>query len=101
MDIRQITGSGGVERTPERTARSDRQKAAEDLRTAQAPDAATISADGRETLAAVDALTEKLKNGDQERKRAVAEAKGRLEAGKLDNLGVYRSVAQRLLQIGF
>lgn len=100
MDIRQITGFGGVERTPERSARTERPKAAEGQPGARPQDGATISEAGRETAAAIDALAEKARRDDPDRQTKLATLKKRLESGELATADVYRSVAKTMIENG-
>jgi len=104
MDIRQITGFGGVERTPERSARTERPKSTSGQADGQSGgrpvDGASISEVSRETAASVDPLTERARREDPERRDKVAIAKKRLESGDLTAKDVYRAVAKTLLESG-
>jgi hypothetical protein len=66
-------------------------------KTPHVTDQASISPDGREHLAAIEALSEKLKHEDGGREERVREAGERLQNGELDNHETYRAVAERIL----
>ena len=100
MDIRQITGFGGVERTPERSARTERPKAADGQPGARPQDGATISDAGRETAASIDALTEQARREDPDRQAKLATLRKRLESGELSTPAVFRSVAKTMIDTG-
>ena len=94
MDVGQI-GPGGVNRNSGRPQNVDPQKPS-----AQAPhvtDQASISPGGREYLAAIDALSEKLKHEDGGREARVREVREKLQSGELDNQETYRAVAEAIL----
>ncbi len=97
MDVGNIKGSGRIERSPDRAQRTDRAREQRSEGTT-AQDSATISSSGRETLQAVESLSEKLKEDPPERDQLVADAKARLESGALDHHDVYRKVASSLLE---
>lgn len=100
MDIRQITGFGGVERTPERPSRTERPKTGETQPGSRQVDGATISDVSRETAASVDALTEKARQDDPERRAKLATLRQRLENGDLATPEVYRAVAKTMIERG-
>jgi len=96
MDVGQI-GPGGVNRNSGRPQKVDPQKTP-----AQAPqvaDQASISADGRDYLAAVEALSKELKHQDDGREARVREAREKLQNGGLDNQETYRAVAETILDV--
>jgi hypothetical protein len=94
MNVGQV-GPGGVNRNAGRPEKPDPQKTpAEALPVA---DKASISSDGRDYLASVEALTRKLKHQDDGREQRVREVSEKLQSGELDNEQVYRAVAEAIL----
>ncbi len=94
MDVGQI-GPGGVNRNSGRPQKVDPEKTP-----AQAPkvaDQASISSDGRDYLAAVEALSKELKHEDDGREARVQEVRKKLQNGELDNQETYRAVAEAIL----
>ena len=96
MDVPNIK-SGGIDHheRPVEIARPDTHKKAAP---GQHRDSATISQDGRETLKAVDRLTDLAKGSESDRAQLVADAKARLDRGDLAAPDVFRSVADRILR---
>lgn len=94
MDVGQV-GPGGVNRNAGRPQKVDAEKTA--AQTPQVSDQASISADGREYLAAVEALTKELEHQDDGREKRVAEVQEKLQNGELDDQEVYRAVAEAIL----
>lgn len=64
---------------------------------ARGEDFASISATGRETLAAVDSLAERARGEAGDRAEIVAAAQARLDSGALDGPEIDTAIAQRLL----
>ena len=60
-------------------------------------DRASISSEGRDYLASVDALTKELKHQDDGREQRVQEVREKLHTGELDDDQVYRAVAEAIL----
>jgi hypothetical protein len=105
MSISKIGGAGGFDRGIERLRAQDKADKAPGARRspegAEGADTASISTTSRETLQAVDGLTERVRQEDPDREARVAAAAERLEGGELDDPAVYRAVAERLLRNGF
>ena len=100
MDTGQIKGSGGIDRNPEHRDRLESARASDPV-SGQLGDSAAISDTSRETLAAVAAMTERLKGEDQERRPQVDEARKLLTDGGLDQPEVFAETARRMLSSGF
>ena len=95
MNIGQIHGTGGVDRGPERSQPTKLGKRQQD----QAPvqDSARISEASRETLRDFEGISGRLHDDAGDRQSLVAEVKGRLESGYLDQEDVFRDVARSIL----
>jgi len=94
MDVGQV-GPGGVNRNTGRSEKVEPQKAPGQA--SHVTDQASISSDGREHLAAVEALTQELKHQDDGREQRVREVQEKLANGELDDQEVYRVVAEAIL----
>ena len=101
MDIRQLTGFGGVERNPERTKQADRPRASDAFGKSPPIDGATISTDSRDTASAVDALVERAEREEPGRRERLALLEGRLESGELASPEVVRATAKSMIAAGF
>ena len=102
MDIRNVgSQQNNVDRTGERANRAKLEREQAKLPAAAVRDDARISDTGRETAAAVEALAEKARGGDQEREEVVAAAVAKLVSGELDSPQVIGETAGRLFDSGF
>jgi hypothetical protein len=99
MDIRNIGGSGGVERGGNRTRRAETRR--DDASPVVNLDEARISAKSRDTAAAVEGLAARARGDDGEREAKVAAALQKLRSGELDDAAALRGTAQRLADAGF
>ncbi len=102
MDTGHIKGSGGIGRNPDHPGQLEEARASEPL-PASGPlgDSAAISDTSRETLAAVEAMTEKLKGEHLEPRPQLDEAKRLLRDGALDQPEVFLETSRRMLSSGF
>ena len=108
VDIKQVGGAGGFDRVDRSRSGGAGEKARQTDNTTRANsagsargDSAQISATGRETLQAVEALSERVRGDDSSREARVADVQARLERGDLDDPAVFRATADRLLRGGF
>ena len=98
MDIRNIANHGNVERSSDRPKRTEQKRS-------DAPsvvrDEARISADSRETAAAVESLGQRARQDDGDREVKVAEAMTKLMNGELNERAVHETTARRVLDAKF
>lgn len=98
MDIRNVANHGKVERSSDRTKKSE-------LPTVVIPsatrDQASISTDGRATAAAIEGLAERARSGGRDRDGVVAEALRKLTSGELDGAATTAATARRVLDAKF
>jgi hypothetical protein len=98
MDIRNVANHGKVERSSDRTKKSE-------LPTVVIPsatrDQASISTDGRATAASVEGFAERARAGGRDRDEVVAGALRKLASGELDGAAALDSTARRLLDAKF
>lgn len=99
MDIGNIQSTGGIDRTGDRLSRPGASKVDAGARK-PGQDSATISAAGRETLEATEALVEKARAGE-DRTAIVEQAKARLASGDLASPEALEGAARGLLDEGF
>jgi hypothetical protein len=98
MDIRNVANHGNVERSSDRTKKSD---ARAFVIPTVVRDQASISSAGRETAAAIEGLAERARRSDGSRDALVAAATKKLAMGELDGAAVVKATAQRLLDAKF
>jgi hypothetical protein len=102
MDTGQIKGGGGIERNPDHRGGLPKARGSEpEPAPGRLGDSAAISHSSRETLAAVEAMTERLKGEQPERGPRVDEAKKSLADGALDQPEVFLETSRRMLSSGF
>ncbi len=98
MDVGNINHSGGINRN-----HGSADRAAQKVLKPHVPahgsvqDKASISQDGKATLARVEELTQRLRNEDDGRSQLVDAARQRLASGALDSFEAYRGAAAGLL----
>ncbi len=95
MNIGQIHGTGGVDRGSDRSQSTKVGGRQHDHAPVQ--DSASISETSRETLRDFEGISGRLHDDASERESLVAEVRGRLESGYLDQADVYRDVARSIL----
>ncbi len=98
MDIRNVTTNGSVERSSDRTKKSDAQRTV--VIPSVARDQANISSVGRDSAAAVEGLAERARTAGG-REAIVTEALRKLTSGELDGERTIRATAQRVLDAKF
>jgi len=98
MDIRNVANQGNVDRSSDRSKRSDARTV---VIPAVARDEASISSAGRETAAAIEGLAERARNSDGDRGALVARAMQKLMNGDLDGRQAASATARRLLDAKF
>jgi hypothetical protein len=94
MDVGHV-GPGGAGRNAGRPERVDPQTTPAEAK--HRADRASISSEGRDYLASVEALTKELKHQDDGREQRVQEVREKLHTGELDDEQVYRAVAEAIL----
>ncbi len=95
MNIGQINGTEGVDKGLDKSQSTKLSKRHQDRAPVQ--DSALISETSRETLRDLEGISGRLQDDANDRKDLVAEVKGRLESGYLDQADVYRDVARSIL----
>ncbi len=103
MDVGHV-GPGGINRNSGRHQNVDPGKSVAETRdqvTDQVTDQASISDDGRESLAVVEAMSEELKQDEPGREERVREVREKLQRGELDQPEVFRAVAEAILNIDY
>ena len=98
MDVGDIK-VGRVDRGPERPAKGERAKVSDGVQT-PVSDSAAISQDGRDTLAAVEALAERAAKDEPDRREFVERVRALVREGRLDDERAYRESARRILSDG-
>lgn len=99
MEIPYIANKGNVDRGNGRTDKSDASRVDANARAVQ--DHATISATGRDTLAAIEGLAERARKQGSERQDLVDAARLRLDNGELTSGDAIDRTARALLDSGF
>lgn len=99
MDIRNVANRGSVERSSDRKAQPEAQRAV--IIPSVARDQANISDAGRGAAAAVANLAERARAEDPDRAALVLAARQRLISGELDGAEVLAATAQNLLAAKF
>ncbi|MBL8736986.1 MAG: hypothetical protein JNL12_11205 [Planctomycetes bacterium] len=99
MDIRNVGSNGSVDRTGDRSKRTESKR--DDASPSVPADRASISSAGRETAAAVEGLAERARADREDRGALVTAAMTKLMNGDLDGAAAIASAAQRLLDGGF
>lgn len=100
MNIGNVKGNGGIDRSSDRPARTDGKRAQAPVRQAQ-HDEAEISTRGREAAKSVEALAQRAAQDEPERAAKVEAARQKLQSGDLDTVAVQKDVAQQLLDSRF
>ena len=99
MDVGHI-GPGGINRNSGRHQKVDSGKSVAETRES-VTDQASISSDGRESLAVVEAMSEELKLDDPGREERVREVREKLQRGELDKPEIFRAVAEAIFNIDY
>ena len=99
MDVGHV-GPGGINRNSGRHQNVDPGKSVAETRD-QVTDQASISDDGRESLAVVEAMSEELKQDEPGREERVREVQERLLRGELEQPDVYLAVAEAILNVEY
>ena len=98
MDVRGIHGNRSIDPPPDSGSRPTRGSKTRDAAVVSSrQDSVAISDTGRETLAAVDQLTERARRDDPTRQERVEAAKRRLASGELDSVATLRDTARKML----
>lgn len=97
MNVGHVKGAGGIEPTPNRGDKAVKGDNAELGRSGERSDEAQISSASRDTLKAVEALSQRAQ-GQEDRVEKVDAARARLESGALDRPEVYEQTAKALLE---
>lgn len=100
MDIGNVKGNGGIDRTSDRPARTEGKRAQAPMPSRQ-QDEAAISERARETAKSVSALAQRAQQEDPERRAVVEAARQKLQSGQLDTVAAHKETAQRLLDSDF
>ena len=100
MNIGNVKGNGGIDRSSDRPSRTEGKPAQAPVR--QMPqDEAAISPSGREAAKSVEALSRRARQDAPERQAMVEAARQRLQDGTLGTVAVHKQVAQQLLDSDF
>lgn len=95
MDIRKVGSNSSVDRTNDRTKRTESKRA--DAAPTVRRDEASISSASRDTAAAVEGLAERARRDDGDREAVVTTAMRKLMNGELNGAEALQGAAQRLL----
>ncbi|MCR9244281.1 MAG: hypothetical protein NXI31_04565 [bacterium] len=101
MDIRNIADKGTVDRVSDHSERQKTVVLQPQPRVARDADHATISASGRDTLAAVEGLAERARQQGSERSELVEAARQKLVDGSLGTPEAIEQTARTLLESDF
>ena len=99
MDVGHV-GPGGINRNSGRHQKVDSGKSVAESRDS-VTDQASISSDGRESLAVVEAMSQELKQDEPGREERVREVREKLQRGELDQPEVFRAVAEAILNVEY
>jgi hypothetical protein len=100
MNIGNLGKPGGIDRSADRSARTDGKRSDTPSRTGAA-DQAAISANGRDAAAQLEARIAAAKQEPSDRAERVVQAIRKLASGGLDTPEVHRDVAARMLDSDF
>lgn len=100
MNIGNVKGNGGIDRSSDRPARAQGKAADAPVRKAQ-QDEAEISTRGRDTAKSIDTLAQRAQQDEPERGAKVEAARQKLQDGELHTVAAHKDVAARLLDGGF
>ena len=102
MNILNIANNGNIDRPGDRADRSEsKDKIVLIPHAPVVQDKATISADGRDTLAAIETFAERARKQGSEREAIVEAARAKFANGELGSPAALEGAARRLLDSGF